>query len=118
MPLIGRIRDEALSTLAEAKMIKAEQGPVHVRKLVEKITKKAAKVDKSELARMSTYDIFFTFVYLINSDNSTYEETLNYCEEIKSLSSSGKSASFLLGTSCPVFINETTIIENLFGARF
>ena len=32
---------------------------------------------------MSTYDIFFTFVYLINSDNFTYEETLNYCEEIK-----------------------------------
>lgn len=83
MPLIGRIRDEALSTLAEVKMIKAEQGPEHVRKLVEKLTKKAAKADKSELARMSTYDVFLTFVYILNSDNFTYEETLKYCEEAK-----------------------------------
>ena len=51
MPLIGRIRDEAISTLTEAKMIKAERGPIEVKKLVDKLLKKASKADKSELAK-------------------------------------------------------------------
>lgn len=83
MPLIGRIRDEATSTLTEAKMIKSERGPVELKKMVDKLLKKAAKADKQELARMSTYEIFTTFVYLLNSDNFSYEETMNYCEETK-----------------------------------
>ncbi len=83
MPLIGRIRDEAESTLIEAKMIKSESGPVESKRLVDKLTKKASKADKSELARMSNYDIFFTFVYLFNSENFSYDETVRYCEEIK-----------------------------------
>ena len=83
MPLIGRIRDEAISTLNEAKMIKAERGPVEVKKLVDKLLKKASKADKSELARISPYDIFVTYLYLINSDNFSYEETIKYCEEVK-----------------------------------
>ena len=80
MPLIGRIRDEAQSTLIETKMIKAEQGPAFVKKLVDKLTKKASKADKSELAHMPNYEIFLTFVYLLNSENFTYDETLKYCE--------------------------------------
>ena len=64
MPLIGRIRDEAISTLTEAKMIKSERGPIELRKLVEKLLKKANKADKTELARMSTYDVFVTFLYI------------------------------------------------------
>ena len=76
MPLIGRIRDEATSTLTEAKMIKSERGPVELKKMVDKLLKKAAKADKQELARMSTYEIFTTFVYLLNSDNFSYEETM------------------------------------------
>ena len=83
MPLIGRIRDEATSTLNEAKMIKSERGPVELKKMVDKLLKKASKADKQELARMSTYEIFTTFVYLLNSDNFSYEETMNYCEETK-----------------------------------
>lgn len=83
MPLIGRIRDEATSTLTEAKMIKSERGPVELKKMVDKLLKKASKADKQELARMSTYEIFTTFVYLLNSDNFSYEETMNYCEETK-----------------------------------
>ena len=83
MPLIGRIRDEAISTLTEAKMIKAEKGPIEVKKLVDKLLKKASKADKLELARISPYDIFVTYVYLINSDNFSYEETIRYCEEVK-----------------------------------
>ena len=83
MPLIGRIRDEATSTLTEAKMIKSERGPVELKKMVDKLLKKAAKADKQELARMATYEIFTTFVYLLNSDNFSYEETMNYCEETK-----------------------------------
>lgn len=83
MPLIGRIRDEATSTLTEAKMIKSERGPVELKKMVDKLLKKAAKADKQELARMSTYEIFTTFVYLLNSDNFSYEEIMNYCEETK-----------------------------------
>lgn len=83
MPLIGRIRDEAISTLTEAKMIKSERGPIELRKLVEKLLKKANKADKTELARMSTYDVFVTFLYLLNSDNFSYDETIRYCEEVK-----------------------------------
>lgn len=83
MPLIGRIRDEAISTLNEAKMIKSEHGPIELKKLVEKLLKKANKADKTELARMSTYDIFVTYVYLLNSDNFSYDETVRYCEEVK-----------------------------------
>lgn len=83
MPLIGRIRDEAQSTLNEAKMIKAEPGPKEMKKLVDQLVKKASKMDKTELARMSNYDVFVTFVYLLNSDNFSYDETVNYCEEIK-----------------------------------
>ena len=83
MPLIGRIRDEATSTLTEAKMSKSERGPVELKKMVDKLLKKAAKADKQELARMATYEIFTTFVYLLNSDNFSYEETMNYCEETK-----------------------------------
>ena len=85
MPLIGRIRDEALSTLTEAKMIKAEQGPAYVKKLVDKLIKKAAKADKSELIHIPNYEIFLTFTYLINSENFSYDETVNYCEEAKKM---------------------------------
>ena len=83
MPLIGRIRDEAISTLTEAKMIKSERGPIELKKLVDKLLKKANKADKTELARMSTYEIFVTYVYLLNSDNFSYDETIRYCEEVK-----------------------------------
>ncbi len=83
MPLIGRIRDEALSTLTEAKMIKAEEGPKYVKRLVDKLTKKAAKKDKSELIHIPNYEIFLTFLYLLNSENFSYDETVNYCEESK-----------------------------------
>lgn len=85
MPLIGRIRDEALSTLTESKMIKAEQGPAYVKKLVDKLIKKAAKADKSELIHIPNYEIFLTFTYLINSENFSYDETVNYCEEAKKM---------------------------------
>jgi hypothetical protein len=88
MPLIGRIRDEAISTLNEAKMIKAETGPVELKKLVDKLVKKASKADKSELARVSPYEIFVTYLYLLNSENFTYDETIRYCEEVKKAVSS------------------------------
>lgn len=83
MPLIGKIREAAQNSLVEAKLIKAEEGPTKVKKLVDKLTQKAAKADKSELARMSNYDIFVTFTYLLNSENFSYDETLSYCEEVK-----------------------------------
>ena len=83
MPLIGKIRTSAQNSLVEAKLIKAEEGPTKVKKLVDKLTQKAAKADKSELARMSNYDIFVTFTYLLNSEEFSYDETLSYCEEIK-----------------------------------
>jgi hypothetical protein len=83
MPLIGRIRDEAINTINEAKMIKSERGPIELKKLVDKLVKKASKADKMELARTSPYDIFVTYVYLLNSDNFSYEETIKYCEEVK-----------------------------------
>ena len=83
MPLIGRIRCEAETTLVEAKMIKAEQGPTKVKKLVDKLVQKASKADKTELARISNYEIFLTFTYLLNSENFSYDETLSYCEVSK-----------------------------------
>ena len=83
MPLIGRIRDEAINTINEAKMIKSERGPIELKKLVDKLVKKASKADKMELARISPYDIFVTYVYLLNSENFSYEETIKYCEEVK-----------------------------------
>lgn len=83
MPLIGKIHEEALSTLTEAELVASEQGPVYVRELVTKLTMTAEKMDKSELAHMSTYDIFLTILYITNSNNFTYEETVKYCEEIK-----------------------------------
>ena len=83
MPLIGKIREEAKNTLIETKMIKSETGPLELKRLVDKLSRVASKPDKSELVRMSTYDIFVTFLYLFNSDNFSYEETLKYCEEVK-----------------------------------
>ena len=85
MPLIGRIRSEAETTLVEAKMIKAEQGPTKVKKLVDKLVQKASKADKTELARISNYEIFLTSTYLLNSENFSYDETLSYCEETKKM---------------------------------
>ena len=83
MPLIGKIREEAKNTLIETKMIKSETGPLELKRLVDKLSRVASKPDKSELVRMSTYDIFVTFLYLFNSDIFSYEETLKYCEEVK-----------------------------------
>lgn len=83
MPLIGKIREEAIDTLKEAQLINAESGPVELRRLVDKVNRKATKSDKSDLVRTSTYDIFLTFLYLFNSENFSYQETLKYCEEIK-----------------------------------
>lgn len=85
MPLLGKISTEAQNTLTEAKMIKAEEGPSNLKKLVEKVTSKAAKADKTELVHMSNYDIFLTFIYVLNSDNFTYSETVGYCEEAKKM---------------------------------
>lgn len=83
MSLIEKIRNEALNALTEAKIINSERGPIELKKLVEKITKKAAKTDKTELARILPYDVFITYVYLLNSDNFSYDETQKYCEEVK-----------------------------------
>lgn len=39
----------------------------------------------------------------------------NYCDGIKAISHQEKPTKFLLGSALPVFIDETTIIINLFG---
>ena len=83
MPLMGKIRQEAQDSLIEAKLIKGEEGPEKIKKLVDKLVKKASQQDKTELVRMSNYEIFLTITYLLNSDKFTYDETVGYCEEIK-----------------------------------
>lgn len=83
MPLLGRINELARDTLVEAKLIKGEEGPAKIKKYVEKLLKAANKPDKTELCRMSNFDIFFMFIILINDNTLSFDETLGYCEEIK-----------------------------------
>lgn len=83
MPILGRINELARDTLVEAKLIKGEEGPVRIKKYVEQLKKKSESPDKTELCRISNYDVFLPFLILSNDDLLTYEETINYCEDSK-----------------------------------
>lgn len=83
MPLIGRINELARETLAEAKLIKGEEGPSKIKKYVDRLLKKASKPDKTELCRMSNHEIFFTFLILTNDNTLSFDESLQFCDEIK-----------------------------------
>ena len=83
MPLLGRINELARESLIEAKLIKGEEGPVRIKRYVEQLKKKSKTVDKTEICRISNYDVFLPFLILSNDDLLTYEETINYCEESK-----------------------------------
>lgn len=83
MPLIGRINELARETLAEAKLIKGEEGPGKIKKYVDRLLKKASKPDKTELCRMSNHEIFFTFLILTNDNTLSFDESLQFCDEIK-----------------------------------
>lgn len=83
MPLLGRINELARNSLVEAKLIKGEEGPSIIKKYIEQLKKKSASPDKTELCRISNYEIFLPFLILSNDDLLSYEETINYCEESK-----------------------------------
>ena len=83
MPLLGRISELARESLIEAKLIKGEEGPVRIKRYVEQLKKKSKTADKTEICRLSNYDVFLPFLILSNDDLLTYEETINYCEESK-----------------------------------
>lgn len=83
MPLLGRISELARESLIEAKLIKGEEGPVRIKRYVEQLKKKSKTADKTEICRISNYDVFLPFLILSNDDLLTYEETINYCEESK-----------------------------------
>ncbi|MGN1370781.1 MAG: hypothetical protein ACI4XM_00665 [Candidatus Coprovivens sp.] len=83
MVKINEILKIAEDTLTEAKIIKAEEGPEKVKKYVEKVLKRAAKADKTELCQLSNYDIFVPFLILVNDNKLSFDETLSYCEEVK-----------------------------------
>lgn len=83
MVSLSEISKMAHDTLIEAKLIKGEEGPDKIKKYVDKLLKNAAKPDKTELCRMSNYEIFFMFLILVNDNNLSFDETFNYCEEIK-----------------------------------
>ena len=83
MPLLGRISELARESLIEAKLIKGEEGPIRIKRYVEQLKKKSKTADKTEICRLSNYDVFLPFLILSNDDLLTYEETINYCEESK-----------------------------------
>lgn len=83
MPLLGKVKDLADQSLIEAKLIKGEEGPDKIKKYVERLLKKASKLDKTELCRMSNFEIFFTFLILTNDNTLSFDETFMYCEEVK-----------------------------------
>lgn len=83
MPLLGRISELARESLIEAKLIKGEEGPIRIKRYVEQLKKKSKTADKTEICRLSNYDVFLPFLILSNDELLTYEETINYCEESK-----------------------------------
>lgn len=83
MPLLGKIKELANDSLIEAKLIKGEEGPGKIKKYVDRFTEKASKVDKTELCRMSNQELFFMYIVLTNDNTLSFEETFNYCEEVK-----------------------------------
>ena len=83
MPLLGKVKELAQNSLIEAKLIKGEESPEKIKKYVERLLKKASKLDKTELCRMSNHEIFFTFLILTNDNTLSFDETFMYCEEVK-----------------------------------
>lgn len=83
MATLSEISKIAQDTLVEAKLIKGEQGPGNIKKYVDKLLKKAAKPDKTDLCRISNFEIFFMFLILTNDNTLSFEETQTYCEEVK-----------------------------------
>lgn len=83
MNIISRIRDLAESSLIEAKLIVEEEGAETYRKPLERMTELSKKVDKTELAHMSNFEIFMIFTHLFNGNIYSYYETLEYATEIK-----------------------------------
>lgn len=83
MSLIEKINELAKSSLIEAKLIAAEEGVEVYRKPIDHMVDLSKKIDKSELARMSNFDIFMIFTHLFNGNMYSYYETLEYASDIK-----------------------------------
>ncbi len=83
MNIISRIRELAESSLIEARLIFEEEGAEIYRKPLERMVELSKKIDKTELAQMSNFEIFIIFTHLFNGSIYSYYETLEYATEIK-----------------------------------
>lgn len=84
MQLIEKIREKSKESLIDSKLQKSEKFSNELKRLTNKLIKCSQKAEKTELCRISNYEVFVVFLNLLNDEKDfSYEEAISHCEEIK-----------------------------------
>ncbi len=78
-----RLRELVDGTKAEMRLFIKDKGPMRLKQDIDRMVKNAEHPDKTNLCKMSNFDIFITFLNLLNDDVFTYDETMENVLPIK-----------------------------------
>ena len=80
---LGKIRDLIERQLDEFKLILLEEGEEEIKPYIDEIAKKTNSANKSGLATLEPYKMFFVYFYLTNNNTLSFEEAYNVVLEVK-----------------------------------